>query len=314
MGKISNIQERYDRYKMILKDLTIMNDIFMRNVLKNRECLEYVLQVIMNNHDLKVVDDVIQKDYKNLQGRSAILDCVAMDADGRLMNMEIQQDNEGASPKRARYHSGLMDMNKLESGQDFDRLPESYVIFITRNDILGDDLPIYHINRTINETGKPFRDEAYIVYVNSSKQDDSELGQLMHDLHCKDADEIHSSTLAARVRMLKETERGVNDMCSEMEKLYNEGIEIGKQLMGSEMQKLYNEGIEIGKQMMGSEMQKLYNEGIEIGEATGEANGEAKLISKMYKNGYSVAEISSAIDKDEAEVQAIVDGKELTYI
>ena len=34
--------------KRILKDLTIMSDVFMRNVFKKRECTEYVLQVIMN--------------------------------------------------------------------------------------------------------------------------------------------------------------------------------------------------------------------------------------------------------------------------
>ena len=58
----------YERYKDFLKDLTIMSDVFMRNVFKKRECTEYVLQVIMNKKDLKVIDQVLQKDYKNLQG------------------------------------------------------------------------------------------------------------------------------------------------------------------------------------------------------------------------------------------------------
>ena len=42
-----------------------MSDVFMRNVFKKRECTEYVLQVIMNKKDLKVIDQVLQKDYKN---------------------------------------------------------------------------------------------------------------------------------------------------------------------------------------------------------------------------------------------------------
>ena len=100
-----------------------MSDMFMRNVFKKRECTEYVLQVIMGRKDLKVVDQVLQQDYKNLQGRSAILDCVVRDADGKQFDVEMQQDTEGASPKRARYHSGLMDMNTLNAGQDFDQLP-----------------------------------------------------------------------------------------------------------------------------------------------------------------------------------------------
>ena len=135
--KTEALEARYERYKNILKNLTIMSDVFMRNVFKKRECTEYVLQVIMEKQDLKVIDQIIQKDYKNLQGRSAIMDCVARDSEGKQFDVEIQQDNEGASPKRARYHSGLMDMNTLNPGQDFDELPESYVIFITRDDILG---------------------------------------------------------------------------------------------------------------------------------------------------------------------------------
>ena len=224
----SDLESRYEKYKGIIKNFTLMSDIFMRNVFKKRECLEYVLQVIMEKQDLYVIDQVIQKDYKNLQGRSAVMDCVARDSTGKQFDVEIQQDNEGASPKRARYHSGLMDMNTLNPGQDFEELPESYVIFITRDDILGYGLPIYHIDRQIKELNEAFQDEAHIIYVNSRNQDDTELGRLMHDLHCKKADEMHSPILAKRVYELKETQKGVELMCHEMEKIYSEGMESGE--------------------------------------------------------------------------------------
>ena len=224
----SELEARYERYKGVIKNFTLMSDIFMRNVFKQRECLEYVLQVIMEKPNLRVIDQVIQKDYKNLQGRSAIMDCVARDSEDKQFNVEIQQDNEGASPKRARYHSGLMDMNTLNPGQDFDELPESYVVFITRDDILGYGLPIYHINKQIKEVGESFQDEAHIIYVNSRKQEDTELGRLMHDLHCKNADEMHSPVLAKRVHELKDTRKGVELMCHEMEKIYSEGMENGE--------------------------------------------------------------------------------------
>ena len=224
----NGLEVRYERYKGIIKNFTLMSDIFMRNVFKQRECLEYVLQVIMEKQDLKVIEQIIQKDYKNLQGRSAIMDCVARDSEGKQFDVEIQQDNESASPKRARYHSGLMDMNTLNPGQDFDELPESYVIFITRDDILGYDFPIYHIDRHIKEADNSFQDEAHIIYVNSRKQEDTELGRLMHDLHCKNADEMHSPVLAKRVHELKDTQKGVELMCHEMEKIYSEGMESGE--------------------------------------------------------------------------------------
>ena len=223
------LQARYERYRGVLKELTIMSDMFMRNVLKKQACTEYVLQVIMERKDLRVVEQVLQQDYKNLQGRSAILDCVARDREGKLFNVELQQGKEGASPKRARYHSGLLDMNTLNPGEDFEELPESHVIFITPEDVLGDDLPIYHIGRRIDETGAEFGDEFHITYVNGGRrEEDTELGRLMEDFHCKDPKDIHSEILAERVRELKETQEGVEYMCKEMDKIYSEGEQRGE--------------------------------------------------------------------------------------
>ena len=222
------LEARRIRYREMVGDLTLMSDAFMRNVLKEKACTEYILQIIMENSGLKVLDQTLQKDYKNLQGRSAILDCVACDESGNYYNVEIQQASEGASPKRARYHSGLLDMNLLRPGQEFDRLPESCVIFITREDVLKKGFPVYHIHRKIKETGELFEDEAQILYVNASQQSETKLGRLMHDFHCKRADEMYSQILADRVRELKETEEGVNCMSRELDMLYREGVEFGE--------------------------------------------------------------------------------------
>ena len=50
----------------------------------------------------------------------------------------------------------------------------------------------------------------------------------MHDLYCKNADEMHSPVLAKRVHELKDTQKGVELMCHEMEKIYSEGMESGE--------------------------------------------------------------------------------------
>lgn len=228
LSQLEASEPQLDMYLSILKRLTIMSDALMRNVLKDKDCTEYILRIIMKNEELRIIDQTIQKDFKNLQGRSAILDCVAQDANGTLYNIEIQQESEGASPKRARYHSGLMDMNFLKQGHDFDELPETHVIFITRDDIFGNGRPIYQIQRMFEDTKESFNDGSHILYVNSSCQDSSKLGQLMHDLHCTKADDMFSSVLAKRVRELKETPEGVGIMCKEMDMLYRLGEERGE--------------------------------------------------------------------------------------
>ncbi|MCI5503223.1 MAG: hypothetical protein MR410_03815, partial [Eubacterium sp.] len=118
--------------------------------------------------------------------------------------------------------------NTLETGQDFDDLMESYVIFITRDDVLGFGLPIYHVNRVLEENGENFQDGSHIIYVNSKIQDDTELGRLMHDFHCKNAEDMYNSILAERVRELKETSEGVEYMCAAMDQIYQEGMEVGE--------------------------------------------------------------------------------------
>ena len=230
--KVTAAPESKSKYRKecrkVLANLTIMDDTFMRNVLKKQACTEYILQVIMNSPDLQITEPVIQKDFKNLQGRSAILDCVVQDQDGRQYNLEILKENEGATPKRARYHSGLLDMNTLKAGEEYDKLQESYVIFITQGDPLGYKLPIYHVSRNIEEVNCSFQDKSHIIYVDTSKQDDTKLGHLMHDLHCKNADDMYSKVLADRVRELKETQEGAESMCKELEDLIKLGVADGK--------------------------------------------------------------------------------------
>ena len=56
----------------------------------------------------------------------------------------------------------------------------------------------------------------------SSKDDGGELGRLMHDFRAKEAKEMQAGALTDRVHELKETEKGVEHMCKEMEQLCDE--------------------------------------------------------------------------------------------
>ena len=223
MNQEETLLAHKDRYKKRIKNLTVMSDILARNVFKDKKACEYVLRIILGDDELTVTETYPQMDFKNMHGRATVLDCVAKDGNGRIFNVELQQDNEGAHPKRARYHLGMLDSNVLDAGKFFDKLPETYVIFVTLNDVLGYGLPIAHIDRTIRENGKYFGDEAHFIYVDSSKDDGGNLGKLMHDFRCKEAKDMQAGALADRVRELKETEKGVEHMCKEMEELRDEG-------------------------------------------------------------------------------------------
>ena len=293
-GLDQELEERYERYRDVLKDLTLMSDSFMRAVLKNPECTEEVLRTILSKKQLKIISQTLQADYKNLQGRSAILDCVAVDREHNLYNVEIQQKREGASPKRARYHSGLLDMNLLEPGEAYQKLPNSYVIFITETDALGYHLPIYHISRKIQENGRDFPDCAHIIYVDSKNQEDTALGRLMHDFHCKAPEEMYNSVLRQQVYQFKNTREGVTFMCREMDKIYKDGERNGQKI-GQKIGQERGEkiGQERGEKIGQKRGEKIGRErGEKIGKKQGVKSEQRRIVNSLKRKGKTMDEIA----------------------
>ena len=108
-------------------------------------------------------------------------------------------------------------------------MPETFVIFITENDVIGKGKPLYRVERKIEETNESFDDGEHILYVNGADKDAStELGKLMHDFFCTDPDDMHYKALADKVRYFKEDEKGVAAMCKVMEDMRNESARDAK--------------------------------------------------------------------------------------
>ncbi len=123
----------------LIENFRLMDDTFMSKCLENApECIELILQIILGKKDLKVVKSQTEYPIKSLQGRGVRFDVFARDSAGKEYDIEIQRAKDGSEPKRARYNSSLMFAKALKSGEDVDRLRDTYVIFITYNDCMGD--------------------------------------------------------------------------------------------------------------------------------------------------------------------------------
>ena len=103
-------------------DLRLIDDDFMAAVFEDRTCAEFLLQIILKRDDLTVKEVHGQYSIKNLQGRSIRLDILAVDQKNRAYNIEVQRSDRGASEKRARYNSSLLDANLTDAGDDYDTL------------------------------------------------------------------------------------------------------------------------------------------------------------------------------------------------
>lgn len=202
------------KFEDAVASFCLLDDPFMTVVFQDSlACVDLVIQIILGNPNLHATKVVTQDTLKNLHGHSVRLDIHAI-ADGQEFNIEIQRAAVGAARRRARYNSSIIDAAALSAGEDYERLPETYVIFITETDVLGRELPIYHVQRTIRETQETFDDGSHIIYVNSSVMDDTPLGRLMHDFRCKRVEEMHYDVLKERAERFKDEAKGVVKMSS----------------------------------------------------------------------------------------------------
>ena len=207
-------------YLAEIERFRLMDDDFMSKCLENApQCIELILQIILGKKDLKVVKSHTEYPIKSLQGRGVRFDVFARDSKGREYDIEIQRSDHGAEPRRARYNSALMDANALKSGEDFDKLRDTYVIFITENDVMGDGQELYSYLRMEEQSGKQLRDGTHIIYVNGATRSETEIGKLVHDLLCRDAAEMYFEVLRKRVSEFKNSEEGRHYMCKAMEEL-----------------------------------------------------------------------------------------------
>ena len=204
-----------------------LDDDFMRELFRNDLPLaQLVLRIITGIEDLELTKEETQYDLKRLLGsRSICLDVFGTDSKGRKFDLEIQRADRGATPQRARYHSSAIDVEFLKAKEKFEELPVSYVIFITENDVRGENKLIYNFEWTDTANGTPLNDGAHIIFVNgayNNAEDTSDLAKLVHDFRCKRAEDMKIKELADKTRYFKETPEGVSIMCKAIEEMRNE--------------------------------------------------------------------------------------------
>ena len=197
MTVTEQIDQKHQEDLQRLRGFRLLDDDFLTKCFeRDMASIELVLQIVLEKPDLKVLDVRTQVFVENLLNRSVRLDILATDSTGAKLNVEVQRSDKGARRKRARYNSSMMDANLLKKGEDFEKLPETWVIFITENDVMGKGLPLYPIERCFLGTGERLADMYYGI-------------------------------LADRVRFFKESKEGIEIMCRAMEDMRNQTLKEG---------------------------------------------------------------------------------------
>jgi len=221
-----------------IQGLRLMDDDFMTIVFSgDNKLTEFLLRILLDRTDLTVKQSLTQKEKHNIFGRSVRLDIFAVDTEGKLYNIEIQRADKGASEKRARYNLSMIDSHSLKKNDDFEALPETYIIFITENDIYKKGKPIYKIKQIIEDNDDlDFDDGTHKIYVNGAYNGENAIGWLMHDFRESNADKMHYAEIAERVRFHKQEDGEVSTVCKAFEeygreKVFEERKTIAKKLL-----------------------------------------------------------------------------------
>ena len=221
----NNIQKQI--FRKAIRDLTLMDDVFMRTVMKDIRCAEYVLRIILDNSDLVLDGGYPEADMHNLWGRSLIMDFIGWNFKERThYNIEVQNLEARASPDFSLYCYSMLSSNTLKKGYEFEKTNEKYgIVMIVEGDPLKSGLPVSHNSLHNEETGVKIDAGLAIIYVDATKaNEETSVGKPMKDYHQKNVADMEKSPLQEAVHQYKETEKGINEMTEILERYFNQYV------------------------------------------------------------------------------------------
>ena len=190
------------------KDLTIRDAFMFAAVMSDPEICRKVIELALGIPISEVHIQTEKTMAYHSEYHGVRLDVYAADADRTRFNVEMQITLQKFLPKRSRYYHDQIDMDALLSGDSYENLPDTYVIFICDFDPFGDGLYRYSTRTFCEETRKPVNDGIETVYLNAhGRNRDSIPDELLQFLdYVKDTGRTETiSTTDSFVRRLQNT-------------------------------------------------------------------------------------------------------------
>ena len=224
-----NLQQYHDQ----IQALCPMDDVFFEVLIQQPGVCEEMLRVLLNCPDLIVLDIYAQHSIRNLLKRSVRLDALCHLPGNKLVNIEIQNENNTNHFKRVRYNEACITTLITDPGTDFENIPTVYSLYVSDFDIFKQGKTIYHIQKSIIETDQTIDDGTLEIYANTVINDGSIIAEYLQLLKKTSIDNQKFPHLTEGVKYLKNEERGVEKMsgflAELLEKEVKKGVEEGIQ-------------------------------------------------------------------------------------
>ena len=107
------------------------NFMFCKVVSTNPEICRHMLELILGKRVKAVRIKASEYALAIIPSAKGIrMDVYLDDDEGTVYDLEMQTSSEKNLPKRMRYYQGIIDLNLIEKGDDYEQLPQSVVIFL----------------------------------------------------------------------------------------------------------------------------------------------------------------------------------------
>ena len=263
----------------IVKDLVPMDDVMFQKMCEDIAVCQEIISTILEDH-VTVIEVIPQDSIMNLQGRSVRLDCLCRLSCGTYVLVEVQKADDDDHEERVRYNASVVTANKTPKSTKFSDVAKVISIFITKFDLFGDQLPIYHVDRVVRETRKVRKNGLVEIYVNAAvKKHDNALNARVSDLMTlfteRNAFDYETfPEFSRRKDIFMNSEEGVYEMSEKVEAM------LKNYLQQRDINNLFG---------------FVSRGGMTLEFAAGEANlSPAEFESRMRQNGYAVPKAAAA--------------------
>ena len=183
-----------------------IDDIFGKRMLENNLPLaQFMLRIITGDSTMEITEGHAQHVSSNVDNHKGIItDSYYRDKEGNIYVIEFQRKKRSDYIERFRFYQGLIDTSSIEKGEEFGQLKELNVYVICEDEIFEDGAQVNRIKKIVESNGREYIDNLNLVYLDASKWDYSELGMLLHDCLCDNADKMYYEEMAECARRLKE--------------------------------------------------------------------------------------------------------------
>ena len=159
-----------------LQDLTIKDNFLFGAVMRVEENCKGFLEMVLGFPIARVVVSKEKSIIYHPEYKGVRLDIYAEDENHTHYNVEMQVRKKKSLGKRSRYYHSQMVMEYLESGEEYETIPDTFVIFVCDFDPFGQGLYCYTFrNECQEDKSVRLEDGSNTIFLNTRGRNETEV-------------------------------------------------------------------------------------------------------------------------------------------